>query len=113
MALWGRLGGNSDNHPDGNIALETFHAVIREWVRGGITAGQGASALNLDGDESTQAQRLKAGFDALASDDLRLEAANMIYDVMRLHEAGLIYTTGAEVEARVEAWFNANGVDPF
>ena len=50
MALWGRLGGNSDNHPDGNIAMKRFNAVILLWItdsaNGGLT---GAEALAVFG----------------------------------------------------------------
>lgn len=111
MALWGRLGGNSDQDPRGNIALETFIALIGDWIEGGVTGAEAATTLNMDANEVTQALRLKAGFDALATLEQRLRALQVIRYVLNLHEAGLVYETGALVEARLVEWFAVEGVN--
>ena len=115
MALWGRLGGNSDNHPDGNIPLEKFNAVLLLWITGsaagGLTGAQALAELGLDGGEQTQVNRLKTAMSALASDAERNDAREHIYAVMNLHEFGSSnYGTGAAVEQSLVDWFAGKGV---
>jgi hypothetical protein len=115
MALWGRLGGNSDNHPNGNIPLELFEAVMNLWITGdaagGLTNGEALAALNIDAGEQTEANRLKAAMNALASDAERRAATNHIRAVMNLHELDKApLNTGALVEQSLVDWFAANGV---
>ncbi len=115
MALWGRLGGNSDDHPDGNISLELFWAVMGLWitgnVAGGITNGEALAALNMDAGEQTEATRLKTAMNALADDAERREAAAHIYMVMNLHEQGVVpLDTGALVEQSLVDWFASKSV---
>ncbi len=115
MALWGRLGGNSDDHPDGNIALELFWAVMSLWItgsaNGGITTAQALAALNLDAGEQTEATRLKTAMNALASDAERREGAAHIYQVMNMHEFGLSpLNTGALIEQSLVDWFASKSV---
>ena len=115
MALWGRLGGNSDDHPNGNIPLELFEAVMELWITGdaagGLTNAEALAALNLDAGEQTQANRLKTAMNALASDAERRDAKNHIRAVMNMHEFGLVpLNTGALVEQSLVDWFNSKGV---
>lgn len=112
MALWGRLGGNSDDHPDGNIPLEKFNAVMLLWVtgsaNGGLTGAEALAELGLDAGEQTQVQRLKTAMNALASDAERNEAREHIYAVMNLYEFGSAnYATGAVVEQSLVDWFTS------
>ncbi len=115
MALWGRLGGNSDDHPDGNIALEKFNAVLLLWVTGsadgGLTNAEALAELGLDAGEQTQASRLETAMNALTSDIERNDAREHIYAVMNLHEFGSVnYGTGAAVEQSIDDWFTSRGV---
>ncbi len=115
MALWGRLGGNSDNHPDGNIPLEKFNAVILLWITGSVNGGLGNAAalaeLGLDAEEQTQITRLRTAMLALGSDNERNEAREHIYAVLNLHEIGSAnYGTGAAVEQSIDDWFSGKGV---
>ena len=115
MALWGRLGRNSDNHPNGNIPLEKFNAVVLLWItgsaNGGLTGAQALAELGLGGGEQTQANRLKTAMNALADDAERNHAREHIYAVMNLHELGSVnYGTGALVEQSVTDWFAGKGV---
>lgn len=115
MALWGRLGGNSDNHSDGNIPLEKFNAVLLLWItgsaNGGLTGVEALAELGLNAGEQTQANRLKTAMTALASDTERNEAREHIYAVMNLHEFGSVnYSTGAAVEQSLVDWFASKGV---
>ncbi len=115
MALWGRLGSNSDSHPDGNIPLEKFNAVLLLWVTGsadgGLTTAQALAELGLDAGEQTQAQRLKTAMNALASDIERNDAREHIYAVMNMHEfRGTNYGTGSQVEQSLVDWFSSRSV---
>ncbi len=115
MALWGRLGGNSDQHPDGNIALEQFNATILLWITGsadgGLTGAEALAELGLDVDEQTQATRLKTAMSALADDTERNDAREHIYAVMNLHEFKSVnYATGAAVEQSLVDWFASRSV---
>ncbi len=115
MALWGRLGNNSDDHPDGNIALERFNAVMLLWItgsaNGGLTGAEALAELGLDVDEQTQANRLKTAMNALADDIERNDAREHIYAVMNLHEFGSVnYATGALVEQSLVDWFASRSV---
>lgn len=115
MTLWGRLGGNSDDHPDGNIPLEKFNAVVLLWItgsaNGGLTNAEALTELGLDAGEQTQANRLKTAMNALASDAERNDAREHIYAVMNLHEFGSVnYGNGAAVEQSLVDWFASKGV---
>ena len=115
MALWGRLGRNSDDHEDGNVPLEKFNAVLLLWItgsgNGGLTNAEALSELGLDAGEQTQAARLKTAMNALASDIERNEGREHIYAVMNLHESGSAnYDTGAAVEQSLLDWFASRSV---
>ncbi len=115
MALWGRLGGNSDSHPDGNIALELFNAVLFLWITGsadgGLTGAEALAELGLDAGEQTQANRLKTAMDALATDEERNDAREHIYAVMNMHEFHSVnYGTSAAVEQSLVDWFASRSV---
>ncbi len=115
MALWGRLGRNSDEHPDGNIYLERFNATMLLWItgaaNGGLTGAEALAELGLDAGEQTQANRLKTAMNALASDAERNEAREHIYAIMNLHELGSVnYGTGAAVEQSLVDWFAGKSV---
>lgn len=115
MALWGRLGANSDNHPNGNIAYELFNAVLQLWItgsaNGGLSGAEAAAALQLDGDETTQANRLRVALLALADDAERREAAGHLHAVMNAHEFQIAeFNTGLKVEQSLVDWFAAKGV---
>ena len=115
MALWGRLGGNSDDHPDGNIPLEKFNAVVLLWItgsaNGGLTGAEALAELGLDAGEQTQVNRLKTAMNALANDAERNEAREHIYAVMNLHESHSVnYSTGAAVEQSLVDWFAGKSV---
>lgn len=115
MALWGRLGGNSDQHVDGNIPLELFESVMDLWITGSSAGGLGNAAalasLGLDAGEQTEANRLKTAMNALASDVERREAKAHVRAVMNMHEFNdSNYDTGAKVEQSIDDWFAAKGV---
>ena len=115
MALWGRLGSNTDDHPDGNIALERFNATLLLWITGsaagGLTGAEALAELGLDAGEQTQASRLKTAMDALVDDAQRHEAREHIYAVMNLHEfKSTNYNTGALVEQSLVDFFDSKSV---
>lgn len=115
MALWGRLGGNSDDHPDGNIPLELFEAVMELWItgdaNGGLTNAEALAVLNLDAGEQTQANRLKTAMNALASDSERRDAKNHVRAVTNIHEFDRVpLNTSALVEQSLTDWFSSKGV---
>ena len=115
MTLWGRLAGNSDNHPNHNISGHLFEAVVDLWVTGGaaggITGAQALVALGLDAGEQVQANRLKTAMSALASVSERREAASHLAALMTLHEQDKApFTTGADIEQSLVDWFAAKSV---
>ena len=121
MALWGRLGGNSDKHPDGNIGYGLFSAVLELWITGaaggGLTNAEALAALidqsgnTLSAAEQTEITRLKTAMNSLASDAERRVAAAHTIAVMALHEQDRPpIQTGAELEQSLADWFAAKGV---
>ncbi len=116
MALWGRLGGNSDNDSRRNIAYVVFISAVRLWITGaasgGISAAEAVAALQLDAAEETQANRLRTALLALNSDADRRAAVDHLHDVLTFHEvfagAGNVpLNTGAKVEQSLVDWFAA------
>ena len=115
MALWGRLGNNSDTPGEDQIPLELFDAVVDLWItgnaNGGLTNGEALAALGLDADEQTQANRLKTAMNALATDEDRRAAKNHIRSIMVMHEMRRApLNTGALVEQSLVDWFAAKSV---
>ena len=115
MALWGKLGNNSDSPGQDQIPLELFDAVLDLWVtgnaNGGLTGAEALAALGLDTDEQTQANRLRTAMNGLASDEERRTAKNHIRSIMIMHEMGLApLNTGALVEQSLVDWFSAKSV---
>ena len=114
MALWGRLGHDSDDETN-NISMELFEATMELWITGnadgGITGAEALAALALDGAEETEANRLKTAMNALASDAERRDAKQHIRAVMNFHEQQVApILTGSDVEDSLVDWFASKGV---
>lgn len=115
MALWGRLGGNSDDDARGNVPYELFDAVLELWITGpaagGITGAQAAAALSLDAAETAEAQKLRAALLALPNDNQRRLAAAHLRALWNLHEFDRPpFNTAAAIRQSLVAWFAAKGV---
>ncbi len=90
MALYRRLIGLDDPM----IAIHQFMAAVAEFKRGRVTAGQIATAFNLNAGEQTEVGVLR---DRVTAD---LLTADEIHDVVLLAQAGLAYTTEASLKTR-------------
>jgi hypothetical protein len=119
MALWGRLGGNTDDDPRSHINYVQFVAAVRLWItgsaNGGITAAQAVAALGLNAAEQTEANRLRVALLALANDNERRAAADHLHDIGTFaeifeHDASSPLNTGAKIEQSLVDWFAAKGV---